>query len=94
MVQLKENQKTLLREVSEGCDYLMPTSSSCSVEKSRNRIEIRQVDVFDIQRCLVESKEWKPYISRAIRVERRTDIYDGKTKDWKRSSEVAYYWLL
>ena len=47
-MQLKDNQKNLLREVSEGCDFLDSESSFNDIEKSRNRIESRITEVYDI----------------------------------------------
>ena len=91
MVQLKDNQKNLLREVSQGCDCFSPKSQHETIEKSRNRIEKRKVDIFDISRCLIESKDWKEFIACAVRVKRDTEIFDHKTKTWKKRSETAYY---
>lgn len=91
MVQLKENQKNLLREVSEGCNYYSPDSRVVLLEKSRNRVESRIVEVFNVQTCLIESQDWKPLISRAVRVKRYTELYDHKEKTWKNRSETAYY---
>lgn len=91
VVQLKDNQKNLLREVSEGCDFFPSESNSNTIEKSRNRIESRIVEVFDIKSCLIESKDWKELISRAVRVKRHTQIFDTKTSEWKTRSETAYY---
>ena len=91
VVQLKDNQKNLLREVSEGCDFLDSESNFGDTEKSRNRIESRATEVFDIGCCLIESADWKKYISRAVRVMRNTEIFDTKTKEWKHRSETAYY---
>lgn len=91
VVQLKDNQKNLLREVSEGCSFLPYESNHNTIEKSRNRIESRNVEVFDIKSCLIESKDWVELISRAVRVKRHTQIFDTKTKDWKPRSETSYY---
>jgi predicted transposase YbfD/YdcC len=92
IVQLKDNQKNLLREVSEGCDVLTPLSSyDTPLEKSRNRLESRTVDVFNVQSCLIESHEWKPYIACAIRVKRHTESLDTKTTKWEVRAETAYY---
>jgi predicted transposase YbfD/YdcC len=90
-VQLKDNQKNLLREVGEGCDFLDSESSFSDIEKSRNRIESRITEVFDIAHCLIESADWKRYVSRAVRVTRNTEILDTKTGEWKHRSETAYY---
>lgn len=91
VVQLKDNQKNLLREVSEGCDFLESESNFSDTEKSRNRIETRTTEVFDVGSCLIESADWKEYISRAVRVIRYTEIFDTRTKEWKHRSETAYY---
>ena len=48
-MQLKENQKNLLREISEGCDYFSPESRNEFLEKSRNRIESRVTEIFDVR---------------------------------------------
>ena len=87
-MQLKDNQKNLLREVSEGCDFLKSESNFTDIEKSRNRIESRITEVFDIRSCLIESTDWKQYIARAVRVIRDTEILDAKSNEWKRRSET------
>ncbi len=66
-------------------------SNFSGTEKSRNRIETRTTEVFDIGSCLIESFDWKKYISRALRVTRYTEILDTKTGEWKDRSETAYY---
>ena len=90
-MQLKENQKNLLREISEGCDYFSPESRNEFLEKSRNRIESRVTEIFDVRSCLIESQEWIPLISRAIRVTRYTQWYDHDKELWRNRSEIAYY---
>ena len=78
-------------EVREGCNFLESESNFSNTEKSRNRIETRIAEVFDIESCLIESADWMEYISRAVRVTRRTEIFDTRAKDWKHRSEIAYY---
>jgi len=92
IVQLKDNQKNLLREVSEGCETLKPVSSyDAPLEKGRNRLESRAVDVFDVQPCLIKSHAWIEYVACAIRVKRHTELLDSKTQTWKTRAETAYY---
>lgn len=92
IVQLKDNQKNLLREIREGCEILTPLSShEAPLEKGRNRLESRSVQVFDVRSCLIESHQWKRYIACAIRVKRSTELLDTKTNLWKTRAETAYY---
>ena len=92
IVQLKENQKELLREVSEACNFLAPISVDAPLpEKGRNRIEIREARVYDVSSCLIESADWKHLIACAICVWRQTDIFNTKLKIWVRREETAYF---
>lgn len=92
IVQIKGNQKELLREVAETCDYVAPISCCKNpVEKGRNRIEERTAEVFDVKAGLIESRDWNKHIVCVIRVKRDTKILDTETKTWKGRGEVAYY---
>ena len=91
IVQLKENQKTLLGEVSAGCESLDPTSSHEASKKSRNRLESRSADVFEILPCLHKSHSWKKYITSAVRVKRHTKIWNTKNREWDVRAETSYY---
>ena len=91
VVQVKENQPNLLREVEDSCHYFEPESHDETIEKSRNRIERRSVDVFDISNGLIESQGFKNYVARAVRVKRSTDIFEHKQNAWVNRAETAYY---
>lgn len=92
IVQLKENQPELYREVSEGCTILKAVSINVAgIEKARNRIEHREARVFDVSSCLIESAKWKEHVACAIEVKRRTKVLDTKNKCWVLREEVAYY---
>jgi predicted transposase YbfD/YdcC len=92
IVQIKGNQRELHREVEEACNYLSPISCyDDGLEKSRNRVEARTAEVFDVNSCLVESGDWNQYINCVVRVKRTTEIFDTKAKVWKVRSEVAHY---
>lgn len=92
IVQIKDNQKELHREVAEACDYLSPTSChETGLEKNRNRIEERKAEVFDVNTCLIESHAWNEYIACVIRITRHTQVFDAKTGFWKSRGETAYY---
>ena len=91
VVQLKNNQANLFREVRESCAYYAPQSKHEEIEKNRNRIEARVAEVFDVRNGLIESKDWNKYISNAIRVTRKTEWFDHKKKVWRQREEQAFY---
>lgn len=92
IVQIKDNQKELHREVTEACNYLSSVSCcSHGPEKSRNRIEVRSAEVFDVKTCLIESDDWNKHIACVIRINRTTEFFDIETKVWKVRGETAYY---
>lgn len=92
IVQIKGNQGELHREVAEACACLEPTSKyETPIEKSRNRIEERMSETFDVKTFLVESKDWDQHIACVVRVKRYTKLFDTKTKLWKIREEVGYY---
>lgn len=91
-MQLKENQPELYREISEGCPVLAEMSIDIAeIEKSRNRIEHREVRVFDVRSCLIQSCAWKPYIACAVEVRRWTRLLNTRNKCWTIREEVSYY---
>ena len=59
-------------------------------ELTRNRIERRLVTVFEPDESLLDSP-WDQTIKTIIKVQRDTDIFQTKTKQWKQSNDIAYY---
>lgn len=71
---------------------MTPESSYQSpLEKHHHRIELREVDVFDVTSCLIESVAWEPHVGCAIRVVRTTERLNSKTHLWETSVETSYY---
>ncbi len=62
IVQLKDNQPSLLQKVETACASQRPVSSHTSVCTGRNRHETRSADVFSATRS-VAATEWKSLIS-------------------------------
>ena len=92
IVQIKGNQQEFYREARGACAYLEPISSyKPHIEKARNRIEKRSYTVFDVTSCLIESSVWRSYVNCVIKVERKTELFDTKSKSWKTRKEVSYY---
>jgi predicted transposase YbfD/YdcC len=90
LVQLKDNQPTLLQSVEAACASRQPTGSDSEVTTGRNRHETRTVDVFSATRA-VAGTDWQPLIKRIVRVTRNILHRDAKTGLWSSTSEVAFY---
>jgi predicted transposase YbfD/YdcC len=90
IVQLKDNQPSLLQKVETACASQRPVSSNTSVSTGRNRHETRSADVFSATRS-VAGTEWKSLVKSIVRVTREVLHRDAKTGLWSSTSEVAYY---
>src|SRR5271154_1992319 len=91
IVQLKDNQPTLCRNVEAVCKNAKPRSGVQTVDrKKRNRHETRTVAVFDA-RPAVAGTEWQPYVAALVGVERRVLTFQPATGLWKPSRETAFY---
>ena len=91
IVQVKDNQPTLYREVEAVCAAAEPLSSERSVDKNRrNRNEIRAVAVFEAKPAVAET-EWEPHGAAIIRVERTVHHFQPATGRWKPSCETSFY---
>lgn len=90
IVQLKDNQPSLLQKVETACASQRPVSSHTSVCTGRNRHETRSAEVFSATRA-VAATEWNSLIKSIVRVTREVLHRDAKTGLWSSTSEVAYY---
>jgi predicted transposase YbfD/YdcC len=90
IIQLKDNQPTLLEKVGTACCSQRPTSTNTSVTAGRNRHETRTAEVFSATRALGRT-ECKPLIKDIVRVTRKVLHRNAKTGLWSSTSEVAYY---
>ena len=91
IVQLKDNQPTLYREVETVCATAEPLSSERSIDKNRrNRHETRAVAVFEAKPVVAET-EWEPNVAAIIRVERAVQHFQPATGRWTRSLETSFY---
>jgi len=90
IVQVKENQKTLLRDCKTTAETMSPDDVYQEpVIKARNRIESRKVEVFT-NTTISDIDKWH-LVEAIVRVERRKQIFDTKAKCWKRSDEISFY---
>ncbi len=90
IIQLKDNQPTLLNDAVTACAATRPVSSDVSVDKARNRHETRTAEVFRAKPA-VAGTEWETLVTDIIRVNRTVLHRSSKTGLWSRTSEVAYY---
>jgi predicted transposase YbfD/YdcC len=94
IAQVKDNQPALLAAVQQVESNDQPFERVCQVEQARNRIERREVCLFDAAPVLAdlpESSGWPERLAAVIRVHRDTDCFDTRLGDWKRRTETAYY---
>jgi predicted transposase YbfD/YdcC len=90
LVQVKDNQPSLLAALDTLPATMAPEATFAASEKSRNRQEYRHLEVFHADRAL-DLPEWDDYALTAIRVYRRTWIKDTKTGGWDRREDIAWY---
>lgn len=90
IVQVKKNQKTLLRDCQAASKtttpddvYQEPTS------KARNRIEERKVEIF-VSPTLTDDEKWN-LVNVVVKVERHRLVFDTKSKSWKENDETSFY---
>jgi predicted transposase YbfD/YdcC len=90
LVQVKDNQPSLVDALDNLPATIAPDEAFASSEKSRNRQEYRHVQVFHADGAL-DLPEWDEYALRAIRVYRKTWIKDTKTGGWDRREDISWY---
>jgi predicted transposase YbfD/YdcC len=90
LVQVKDNQPSLLAALDNFPATIAPEGTFASSEQNRNRQEYRHVQVFHSDRAL-DLPEWDDYVLKAIRVYRNTWIKDTKTGGWERREEISWY---
>ena len=90
IVQVKGNQKTLFRDCQRISETTLPDDIYQEpVTKTRNRIESRQVKIF-ISPTLTDDEKWD-LVKVVVKVERSRQLFETKTKTWKKSDEISFY---
>lgn len=90
IVQLKDNQPTLLQQAEILCARCHPVSRDTSLTIGRNRQETRTAEVFRATPALATT-EWNSLIKDVIRVTRDVLHRNPSTGLWSSTAEVAYY---
>lgn len=90
IVQVKDNQPTLLND----CLEIAETTAAADeyrepLEKTRNRIESRHVEIFE-KPTLSDPEKWE-LVEAVVKVERTRLVFDTTTKCWKDTGETSYY---
>jgi predicted transposase YbfD/YdcC len=90
IVQVKDNQKTLLKDCQNIAQTTIPDEVYQEpVTKTRNRIESRKVEIF-ISPVLTDEQKWA-LVKGVVKVERYRQLFDTKSKAWKNSDETSFY---
>jgi predicted transposase YbfD/YdcC len=91
LVQVKENQLRLLREISQASVANVPLVRHQTIDaNNRTRHESRAIEVFDAASAL-EKTAWNGLIARIIKVTRSTLIRRAKDGLWDRREEISFY---
>jgi predicted transposase YbfD/YdcC len=90
IVQVKGNQKTLLNDCIKTSETMTASDSyEEPAEKTRNRTESRKTEVYEDM--IVTDSEKRGCISAIVKAERKREIFDTKTGQWKKTDEISYY---
>ena len=90
VVQVKDNQPTLLHDCQQTAETLRPAEVYQEpLTKSHNRIESRKAEVFT-QPSLTDADKWS-LVEAIIKVERKRQVFDTRAKCWQRSDETSFY---
>ena len=90
IVQVKDNQPTLLQQIQDICATTLPLTSANSHDIGRNRDERRRVAVFEPASRLAGT-DWQDHVATIIRIERTAFTRNSKTGLLHQSAETAFY---
>ena len=90
IVQVKSNQKGLLRRFAVLASTSAPVEAHDSRNLARNRQEDRRIEVFAPGTAL-EGGDWKQLVAAVVRVRRQTMIRSAATGYWTSREETAFY---
>jgi len=90
IVQLKDNQPGLHRQVQLRCADAQPLGSASSTDTARNRHERRSVAVFDPADSIADP-DWRVHVAAIIRVERDVLTRSAATGMWHSATHTAHY---
>lgn len=90
LVQVKDNQPTLAQDIAQEVFNKEPIDSyHAPIEKQKNRIEERKIEVFAPPK-FTDTEKWTA-IKAVMVIERTTQRFDTKTKKWDWSYEFSFY---
>jgi predicted transposase YbfD/YdcC len=90
IVQVKGNQKTLLNDCIAASETMPPTEVyEEPLHKERNRIERRKAQVFENVK-ISDPEKWN-WVNTIVKVDRKREIFNTKTKQWQNTDETSYY---
>jgi predicted transposase YbfD/YdcC len=91
LVQLKGNQPSLQASMVDYAKSQPPVDQAYTYDLGqRNRIEQRTAEVWPLSPG-VGTEPWHDHFQALVRVQRQTERFSTKLKDWTRSEDTAYY---
>jgi len=92
ILQVKENQKYLLKNCQQITETLKPSDTCSSKEKAHGRIEHRKSEIYNAldPECPLDG-EWQKYVKTIIKVTRKRSVFDTRKKEYKTSEEISFY---
>lgn len=90
IVQVKNNQASLLRRLEDIVATTVPVGVDNSRNRARNRQEDRRIEVY-VPGSALDSVGWGPLVAAVVRVERQTLIRSAATGQWTMRQETAFY---
>ena len=91
-MQVKANQKVLLRNCERITKAYVPCDMHKIKEKGHGRIETRKVKIFPFAKTTSSlDKTWQRYVQAVIYVDRTRKTYNHKEKTWKITQEKSFY---
>lgn len=92
ILQVKENQKYLLKNCQQITEVLKPDGTCSSREKAHGRIEHRKAEIYNaLDPEFSLDGEWQNYVKIIIKVTRKRNVFDTRKKEYKTSKEISFY---
>jgi hypothetical protein len=89
IVQVKGNQKTLLQDCQKVCEIKKTDDTYTEpISKARGRIEQRKAEIY--LSPTFTNKDWD-FAKVVVKISRDIQVFDTKTKSWKKRNEISYY---
>ena len=91
IVQLKENQKELLKNCEDLIRFTPNTGQYGEQNAEHGRIEDRRLTAYQNKDNFIEDEQWQALVKTIYKVDRKVQKLNTQNKQYETSSETAYY---